>query len=184
MNLDIQGLKAKITAVKVNNLDPNGELESVETNLTCHVSIQLQLSNKSLSMFDKNLIKAIYQKKPRKDSDPQEMLEIEDNFMPHLKFPAIHKIPWKAQATGYTFHLVDDRPISGDTAIMTDCTLNRVYIQPQEGGTISLTLDVHGNCQKEKHIANIFHYLKRDTEISLTPPTDKETNNVELEIVK
>lgn len=181
MNLELRELNARIKSIKINNLNPNDDVNSVETNLTCHISIEVALSNQSLAMFDSQLIKAFYQKKPRKDSNPQELLEIENNFMPHLKFPAIKKIPWKAECTDYTFKMLDDRPISGDTVVMHGCEINRIYIEPQEGGTVALSMDIHGTCQKEQYIANLFHYIQRDAEISVLPPDDSDDNQMAIE---
>lgn len=163
--LSIESTKAKIRGVH-----PRVENHGDETQLACDIALELSLSNARLDMLHPGLRSCLYTREAGAESDNQELLPIDGDVLPHLRFPLLSTIPWGYEGAGYSFELVDDGLFGDDTIGLRDCKVNKITIEPEEGGTIKLRVRVQAAADSET-IGALLDYIKHDVKVSLIPPT-------------
>lgn len=169
------------TKAQLNNINPRVENHGDETALACDISLEFKLSNKKLNLFHDALLPCLYTRDANADaSDSQVPLDMEEDLLPHLRFPDIGKIPWGYEGAGYTFMIIEDGLNGESVTQISGCKVKGFQIECEEGGTIKVTLKVQGH-PSEELIGELCHYIKSDVVVSLIPPSTPEQEEMEMD---
>lgn len=158
------------TTATIASINPRAENHGEEHALTCDIKLQFVFGNKHLALLDEKLLPLLYQQEEHEDpGEGQDTLDLEENALPHLRFPLLGALSWNYSGAGYTFHLIDER-LNGDHIIeVEDCKVNKFKIDCEEGGTINLSMMVQGN-PTEETVGELCGYIKEKVRVSLIPP--------------
>lgn len=167
------------TPALVRSIHPRAENHGDETALACDIGLEFKVSNRKLEALQAGLLPCLYKFDADDDGGPQQgAMALEDNLLPHVRFPLLGKLPWGYEGAGYTFQLIDDT-LHGDKVVeVTDCKINRITIECEEGGTIILQVRVQG-APDEETIGELCHYIKDSVRVSLIPPSRPEQADIE-----
>lgn len=172
------------TAATIRSINPRAENHGDEHALACDIGLGFALSNKKLALLDDNLLGLLYQREENgADDSGQDALELEDDFLPHLRFPLMKKFPWAYEGAGYTFQLIDDRLHGPETIEVSDCKVKKFDVELEEGGTIKLNVQVQCN-PSEETIAKLCHFIKEEVMVSLLPPERSTQGELEIDPAK
>lgn len=161
------------TKALVRSINPRAENHGDDTALACDIGLEFTVSNQELNMLENNLLACMYQRESGPNSESQDALDLEQDFLPHLRFPLLGKFPWNYEGVGYTFQLTNDKLNGEHITQLEACKVNNFQIECQEGGTIKLLVRVQGN-PSEETIGELCHYIKSEVMVSLIPPEHPE----------
>lgn len=168
------------TPATVRSINPRAENHGDETALACDIGLEFTVSNKMLELLAPGLLACLYKSDPDVEASGQDALELEEDMLPHKRFPQLGKLPWGYEGAGYTFQLIDDT-LHGDKIIeVTDCKINKFNIECEEGGTVILQVRVQGSPDEET-IGELCHFIKSEVRVSLLPPALPEQADIDDE---
>lgn len=129
-------------------------------------------SNDVLSEFSPDLKSSLYRRPHKGEGDMADAADprLDDpNYLPCLKYPNMqNKVMLSDKVVGATVAV--HHGIGGKSdLVMEDCTVRKFQLDPQEGGTVVVSMEV--DCVPTKEQAGELHMKQnQDVVITITPP--------------
>lgn len=141
------------------------------------LSFTYRTSNDVLSEFSPDLKASLYRRPHQGEGDMADNADTrldDPGYLPCLKFPDMqNKVALSAKVVGATVtvhHGIGDK----SDLVMEECTVRKFQLDPQEGGTVVVSMEV--DCVPTKEQAGELHMKQnQDVVVTITPPgTDNE----------
>ena len=141
------------------------------------ISISIDAPNAILEQLQPGLLEALYYCAEEGNDDDQDELDGIDpvSHLPNLRFPRLaYPIGHDMELVGYT--LTVDHGLGGKSnLVLGTCNVNKVRIDPKEGGTVALKFRVQ--CDSgltEKLLGKLSLLIQHEVAITLEPPVPAE----------
>lgn len=158
MDFTIPDAEVKLGHLNV-RIEKRGEDDITAVDLKLH----WLTSNEALDMFHPDLREALYAPDPGQQKKIAGIPPVLRNRL----FPSLAPLHWTTEATNR--QLVIRWGIDGQTDIVIgDCTADKFFIQPLEGGTVDITLRVRAVCVDERVLGKLPLLLNRTLPMQLT----------------
>lgn len=161
--LHLQKAIATVRSV-TNRSEKHGDAEVPAVDL----HLALDRPSTDLAMFGPRLRGALFWRDP--DQNPEDLLDGIDPMLelPNLKAPEL-KGPFKLTAEYVGAEVVIDYGLGGPSDIVLEVAkVNRLKVEPKEGGSVTLTLRVQAAHIDEKIAGRLAMLLHRETRVSIT----------------
>lgn len=145
------------------------------------LQLTYRASNDVLSEFSPDLKSSLYRRPSSNEGDMADKADprLDDpGYLPSLKFPNIkNKVALADKLVGAT--VIVHHGLGGKSDLSLDeCTVNKFQFDPQEGGTVVVSLNVA--CKPSAAQAGELHMKQdQDVVISILPPTDSQGSLIE-----
>lgn len=141
------------------------------------LKIQSTVENRVLDNFGTNLRTALY---CNEESSGQNMaLDLEEDFLPNLRYPQVKKLPWQLEIKGCmaTIQLNGNKK----EIVLSDAKLSRICFYPLEGGSLNIefTLSDHPTGAE---IGKLYEHQNSELKLTLTMPDDHPANDLQEDL--
>lgn len=158
----------KAHTVKLASVNPRAEMHGEERKPAFDLKLEVACTSDVLIHFHSELRTTLY----KKPENPDLVEQGGNDEFTALRFPKLGALKWDWEGTGYT--LVVGYGIRGKSDIrLGDCKVDGIRIEPQNGGTVNLSLRVIAH-PESKDVGKLCEMIQQNIEISLLPP-DPET---------
>ena len=130
----------------------------------CDIGITLNLDASVLDMLDEQLRSLLFCKR----ADPGDLAN-QGHLAPNLRFPLLGAIPWKWEGMGYT-ETITQGVGAGTPIIVEACEINKLVLQPMEGGTVSVAMRVQFRPDDVELYAALCPLVQHEVTLTLEPP--------------
>jgi hypothetical protein len=157
----------------LSSANPRAEIHGEERKPAMDLKFKIESSNDILDSFDSKLKAAFFER----DAEPRDLLPEEQGAMRGLKFNQIKSIKWESDLPGYELHI--HWGVSGVEDIkLSDIQVDNFEFSMKDGGTVFTSFRVQAH--PEANVAGrLCELIQREIEISLVPPTAKQSDLVE-----
>jgi len=150
--------------VKLASVNPRAEIHGEERKPAFDLKLEVACTSDVLIYFHPELRTTLYKK-----ADSPDLVEQADaEALTALRYPKLGALKWDWEGLGYT--LVVAYGVRGKSDIsLGDCKVDNIRIEPQNGGTVNLSLRVIAH-PESKDVGKLCEMIQQNIEISLTPP--------------
>lgn len=151
-------------SVRLVNVNPRAELHGEDPKPAADLKIHAKMSNAMLADFHPALRALLYVK----DEGQKDLISENDpEHLTRLRMPKLGPLKFNEEIVGATVTV--HAAVSKSDITLEGCTVDNFHVEPQEGGTIDITLRVQAH-PDEKQMGKLYMLIGKDVEISIEPP--------------
>lgn len=150
--------------VKLASVNPRAEIHGEDRVPACDLKIEASCDSDVLIYFHSELRGMLY--KPADNPDLIEQTEPEKPTS--LRFTKLGPLKWDWEGSGYTL-TIDYGLGDKSNIVLGDCKIDGIRIDPQNGGTVNLSLRVIAHPEADD-MGKLCELIQRDIDIDLAPP--------------
>ena len=155
--------------VRLASFNTRAEIHGENPKPAADLKIEAALANDVLAEFHPSLKSFLYHYDDGRQGDLVAAAQKHDkHWMPPLRIPQLGPLKWNEEITGakVTVHYGTG---SKSDIVLSTCNVNGFQIEPQEGGTVVLTMRVQAH-PDEKQFGKLCTMIGTDINVSIDPP--------------